>query len=92
MSLDAPYYHCISRHVRRTLLCSHDTSSEKPYERRIGWIEERVPKLADSFSTCICVYAIMSNQYHIVLHTNQSKTDRWTDIENITRLHQINNA
>ncbi|MDD1781671.1 transposase [Enterovibrio sp. ZSDZ35] len=71
ISVDAtPYYHCVSRCVRRSFLCGVDEAGGKSYEHRRGWIEKRLLALAQSFCIDVCAYAIMSNHYHVVLHIN----------------------
>ena len=62
VSLEAtPYYHCVSRCVRRAFLCGEDRQSGKSFEHRRGWIEERIKTLADIFAIDVCAYAIPSS-------------------------------
>jgi REP element-mobilizing transposase RayT len=72
-----PYYHCISRCVRRAFLCGEDFLTGKNYEHRKAWVIERLRELADVFAIDICAYAVMSNHYHLVLRINQIKAGEW---------------
>ena len=70
---DTPYYHIVSRCVRRAFLCGKDKYSGKSYEHRRGLIVDRVKFLSSVFKIDICSYAIMSNHYHLVLKLNDTK-------------------
>jgi REP element-mobilizing transposase RayT len=80
-----PYYHCISRCVRRAFLCGNDEFSGQSYEHRKQWVVDKLAELADVFSIDVCAYAIMSNHYHLILHINQPQALAWSDGEVIER-------
>ncbi|MBE1275300.1 transposase [Enterovibrio baiacu] len=86
ISIDAtPYYHCVSRCVRRSFLCGYDEQVQQSYEHRRGWIEKRLLALASAFCIDVCAYAIMSNHYHVVLHINAEKAKTLSDVEVVER-------
>ena len=90
VSLDAtPYYHCVSRCVRRAFLCGTDNFSGQTYEHRRGWIEDKLLELAGIFAIDIAAYAIMSNHYHVVLHIDKLMAESWDKNQIIERWHQL---
>lgn len=90
VSLEAtPYYHCVSRCVRRAFLCGMDVMTNESYEHRRGWLENELLKQAQVFAIDVAAYAIMSNHYHVVLHINKAKADAWSLEDVIERWHQL---
>jgi REP element-mobilizing transposase RayT len=75
---DTPYYHVVSRCVRRTFLCGVDDKSGKSFEHRRHWIEGRIRILSSIFTIDICAYAVMSNHYHIVVKLNPDEASHWS--------------
>ena len=86
---DTPFYHCMSRCVRRAYLCGIDKFTGKNYAYRRVEIEERLLFLGTVFAIDICAYAIMSNHHHETLHINPDKAKTWDDAEVIRRWHQL---
>jgi REP element-mobilizing transposase RayT len=75
---DTPYYHIMSRCVRRSYLCGTDELTGQCYEHRIRL-------LSTVFSIDICSYAVMSNHYHIVVKIDAATSESWSFDEVIQR-------
>ena len=73
-----PYYHCISRCVRRAFLCGLNTTTGNNVEHRRQLIEDKILELSSIFSIDVCAYSVMSNHYHLVLHINKDQAEKWT--------------
>ncbi len=86
---DTPYYHCISRCVRRAFLCGVDPNSGFDFSHRRGWIVERLKELAGVFAIDLCAYAVMSNHYHVVIRVDREQAQAWPDTEVAERWLQL---
>jgi len=86
---DTPYYHCISRCVRRAFLCGSDPLTGFNFEHRRQWIVDRIKRVCAVFAVDLCAYAIMNNHYHIVVKINAARVSDWTDEEVAQRWLQI---
>jgi REP element-mobilizing transposase RayT len=82
---DTPYYHIVSRCVRRTFLCGFDQHTQQDYEHRRQWIEDRIRLLSSLFTIDICAYAVLSNHYHIVVKLDPQQSVEWSHQDIITR-------
>jgi REP element-mobilizing transposase RayT len=86
---DTPYYHCISRCVRRAFLCGKDAHTGFDFEHRRQWIVDRIKLLCTVFAVDLCAYAIMHNHYHVVIRINADEIRQWSDEEVAKRWLQI---
>ncbi len=83
-----PYYHCVSRCVRRSFLCGEDSFSGKSYEHRRSWVEKKMYALASVYCIDICSYAVMSNHYHLVVYIDKPSALALSPAEVVERWSQ----
>lgn len=80
-----PYYHCVSRCVRRSFLCGEDALTGRSFEHRRDWIEQRILTLATYYCVDVYAYAVMSNHYHLVVSLNQPQALALSDRDVVER-------
>ncbi|MCP3955670.1 MAG: transposase [Desulfobacterales bacterium] len=83
--IDTPYYHVISRCVRRAFLCGTDSYTGKCFEHRRAWIRDRIGQLESIFAIDIAAYAILHNHFHLTLRLSPESARDWTDQEVVER-------
>ena len=86
---DTPYYHCISRCVRRAFLCGEDKSTGINFDHRRVWVEDKLQALSQVFAIEVCAYAIMSNHTHMVLFIDDATAKAWSTHEVLERWHKL---
>ena len=74
-------YHCFSRCVRRAFLCGEDPYTEKNYDHRKGWLEQRLKFVASCMALDVIGAAILDNHYHVVLRNRPDLVEKWSDRE-----------
>ncbi|MDD3802252.1 MAG: hypothetical protein PHV45_08665 [Desulfuromonas thiophila] len=86
---ETPWYHVVSRCVRRAYLCGVDQITGQSYEHRRDWLERRIQQLAAIFTIDIASYAIMHNHYHIVVRVDNERVADLSTEEVIQRWSQL---
>jgi hypothetical protein len=84
-----PWYHCVSRCVRRARLCGEGL------EHRKDWIVSRLRKLVGIFAVDCGGFAAMDNHLHLLLRLDSPRVRGWSDEEVARRwltLHPLRDA
>jgi REP element-mobilizing transposase RayT len=76
-----PFYHCISRCVRRAFLCGEDRVTGKSFDHRKAWVVDRIKELSALFAVDVLSYAVLSNHFHLVLYLDLPRRRGWTEEE-----------
>ena len=84
---DTPYYHVVTRCVRRAFLAGYDKPTKTDFSHRRQWIVDKMMELCDIFSIHICSYAVMSNHYHMVLKVEENKL--WTKTQTLRAWNKL---
>jgi len=84
-----PFYHCMTRCVRRSYLCGTNKETGQDYSHRKYWLVARFKELASIFAIKICAYAVMDNHYHLILFVDEAQSQRWSDEEVKARWGQL---
>lgn len=86
---ETPFYHCISRCVRRAFLCGHDALTGQDLSHRREWILRRMRLLSRVFAIDVCAFAIMGNHYHLVLRIDSVRVQRLSVREVVARWRRL---
>lgn len=84
-----PYYHCISRCVRRAFLCGDDPVSGRNFDHRKGWLAEKMLELSAIFAVDVCSYAVLSNHFHQVVRVDRERALAWDDADVERRMARL---
>lgn len=87
-----PYFHCVSRCVRRAFLCGEDALTGRSFSHRKQWVVDKLKTLSSIFAIDICAYAVMSNHYHLVLRVSVDRAQRWSDMQVVEHWCQLFHA
>lgn len=84
-----PFYHCVSRCVRRAHLCGKDLLTGRSFEHRRQWVENRLLLLSQIFAIDVCAFAVMHNHTHLVLQVQLAHAATWSDEEVLRRWYRL---
>jgi hypothetical protein len=60
-------YHSINRCVRRSMLCGWDPFTQRSYEHRKGWLQQRLMFLASVMAIDIEGFCSMANHLNLIV-------------------------
>jgi len=84
-----PYYHCISRCVRRAFLCGTDRLTGQSFDHRKTWLVELLAELTTIFAVDLCAYCVLGNHYHLVVYLDAERAGAWSDDEVVARYRRL---
>ena len=84
-----PYYHCISRCVRRAFLCGEDRVTGRNFDHRKSWVVNKLAALTEIFAVDLCAYSVLSSHFHLVVRLDPDSARGWTDEEVLDRYGRL---
>lgn len=87
-----PYYHCLSRCVRRAFLCGEDHFTGRSLEHRRTFIESELLRLGQVFFLELVSYSVMSNHFHVILFIDQVEQRAAGAKDIVSRWHQLHHG
>ena len=84
-----PWYHCISRAVRRAFLCGVDPVTGRDFSHRKAMIEAWLETLCGLFAVDCAGFAVMDNHLHLLLRLDSRAAGRWSDEEVARRWSRV---
>lgn len=75
---DTPYYHITSHVVRNNVLCGINAINNIDYGSRKQWVIDRIRFLSSFFAIDVAGYAIMTDQYNMIVYLNESIAKNWS--------------
>ena len=82
-------YHVWSRCAQAEWLFGFNPETGKNYEHRKGWIHERLRSLVQIFAVEACVFAVLSNHFHLILRNRIDLAADWSEEEVVRRWWQL---
>jgi len=76
--LEVGVYHCINRCVRRSFLCGWDPYTQRSYEHRKVWLQQRLMFLASVMAIDIEGFCIMANHLHLIVRNRPDVAGQWS--------------
>ena len=73
--------HVCNRVVRRCFLMGFDPVSQKNFDHRKSWVEDRLKALAAHFGIDLLGFSILSNHFHLILRSRPDVVALWDDTE-----------
>jgi len=78
-------YHVWMRCIRRMFLCGYDPLTQQDFSHRKDWFVQRLDELSRIFAVDACVWAILSNHYHLIVRNRPDLVREWCDAEVVRR-------
>jgi hypothetical protein len=74
-------YHCINRCFRRSMLCGWDPFTQRSYEHRKRWLQQRLMFLASVMAIDVEGFCTMANHRHLVVRNRADVAAKWSPEE-----------